>query len=246
MPTYSLTIEYDGTEYVGWQTQPNGRTVQAEIETALHQILQQPVSIIGGGRTDSGVHARGQVASFRLTEEHDATALRRSLNGVLPSDIVIHDVRHEDDEFHARFNATSRRYRYTISRSPLAVGRQYVWHVFYPLAIDRMQQSADEIIGEHDFQAFCKADTEQPHYQCAIAQATWIEEGSLVHFDIRANRFLYGMVRALVGTMVDVGREHTSLEEFVRIVKGRNRQDAGMAAPARGLVLEEISYGQRR
>jgi tRNA pseudouridine38-40 synthase len=242
MPTYSLTIEYDGTEYVGWQTQPNGRTVQAEIETALQQILQQHVSIIGGGRTDSGVHARGQVASFRLAEDHNAAELRRSLNGVLPSDIVVHEVRQVENEFHARFNATSRRYRYTISRNPLALGRQYAWHVFYPLAIDRMQQCADHITGEHDFQAFCKSDTVHAHFRCTIAHAAWIEEGSLIHFDIRANRFLYGMVRALVGTMVDVGREHTSLEDFARIVKGRNRQQAGMAAPAHGLVLEEITY----
>ncbi len=242
MPTYRLTLEYDGTNFVGWQTQPNGRSVQQEVERALRQILQREVSIVGGGRTDAGVHARGQVASTRLEAPIDCVAMTRSLNGLLPEDIVVRTLDHAAEEFHARYSATSRRYRYQIVRTPIAVGRQYAWQVTWPLDTDKMKACAAQVIGEHDFQSFCKHDTATPHFRCMVKRASWEVVDQRLLFDIEANRFLYGMVRALVGTMVNVGRGYTPLEQFAEIMARLDRKAAGMAAPPQGLVLESISY----
>lgn len=242
MPTFRMTLEYDGTDYVGWQIQPNGRSVQEEVEKALRQVLQEAVTTVAGGRTDSGVHARGQVVSFRTEEWSDPQRLAWSLNALMPDSIVAREVRRVADSFHARYSAQKRRYRYTILREVSALERFNAWQVFYPLDVALMKQCAREIVGEHDFQSFCKADSDTPHHRCIVERASWTESGPRLVFDITANRFLYGMVRALVGTMVDVGRGHLTTEEFERIIDQKDRRAAGMAAPARGLVLEEIAY----
>ena len=242
MPTLRLTIEYDGTDFVGWQTQPNGRSVQEELERALRQILQEEVKTVAGGRTDAGVHARGQVVSLRTTRGIEPLRLRRSLNGVLPGTVVVREVAPVADEFHARYAAVSRRYRYTISRGATALERHRCWQVFYPLEVRPMQDCAAGIVGEHDFGSFCKADSDSPHHLCVVRAARWMEEGRLLVFEIEANRFLYGMVRALVGTMVEVGRGRMSVGGFRTVLGSRDRRAAGMSAPASGLVLEEITY----
>ena len=242
MRNIKLLIEYDGTKYCGWQRQENGPTIQGEIENVLARIVQENVHVIGAGRTDAGVHARGQVANFRFESSLKTDELRRGLNGLLPADIVIHEVQEVSLEFHARYDAKERVYSYRIARSPTALERFYSWNLNYPLNLDAMHRAATSIVGVHDFESFCKANSDVGHHRCDVRSASWEEEGSALKFTIRADRFLHGMVRALVGSIVDVGRGYASLDEFVSILEKKNRSDAGRAAPPKGLVLEEVIY----
>ena len=201
MENIKLVLEYDGTDFIGWQVQPNGPSIQEELERALGQILQEPMTTVAAGRTDAGVHARGQVVSFRTSKEVDPVLLGRGLNGLLPPDIVVLSCEKVEESFHARFTAKARVYRYFLGLRPTAVGRNYRWYVGgYRIDQRLLQATADLIIGEHDFTSFCKTDTDVEHYRCAVERSTWTAEDSALVYEIRANRFLYGMVRALVGT----------------------------------------------
>jgi tRNA pseudouridine38-40 synthase len=237
-----LTLEYDGTDFVGWQFQKNGRSVQQAVEVALHEITQEDIRVVGGGRTDAGVHARGQVASFRMEKEVESSLLVRSLNGVLPDDVVVLSAQEVPPDFNARFNARKRRYQYYICRRPTALQRKYSWWLNYQFDLAAMQECASQTIGEHDFASFCKSESEVEHHRCAVLVARWITEDPMIRFEITANRFLHGMVRALVGTMVEVGRGFRKAEEFQKILEATDRRKAGEAAPAQGLFLEEIIY----
>lgn len=237
-----LTIEYDGTDFVGWQKQPNGRTVQDEIETAIKKITQEESSIVGAGRTDSGVHARGQVANFFTSSVLDTNEFIRALNGTLPNDIVIHSVEQVEENFSARYNAKEREYRYFISKQPTAIDRKYCWLLGYQFEIEKMNRISAAILGTHDFQSFCKADSEVDHFLCTVIESRWYEENSKLIYHVCANRFLHGMVRALVGTMVNIGRGHTEEKEFREILRSKNRSKAGQAAPPQGLFLERVIY----
>jgi len=239
---FKIVIEYDGTDFVGWQRQTNGRSVQETIENALEKIVQQNIGIVGAGRTDSGVHARGQVANFSIDTSISPKELCRALNGVLPDDVVIRSVNEADFDFSARYSATAREYGYYISRVPTAINRRYSWLLGYQLDVPAMNSLCGEFIGKHDFQSFCKADSSADNYLCTVMDASWSErEGSLL-FTIRANRFLHGMVRALVGTMVDIGRGHRSPGNFSEILSSKNRTKAGQSAPPHGLFLERVIY----
>ena len=242
MRTLKLTIEYDGTDFVGWQSQAEGRTIQDEITKVLEQVLQRPTTLIGAGRTDSGVHARGQVASFRTESQLGTGSLLSALNGLLPDDIVIRSVEEAPSDFHARYSARERVYRYTISLAPAALGRRYQWFVKYDLHPGSMNQAAALVKGDHDFEAFSRFDPEAKHYLCSVTSSAWTAMTDRLQYEICGNRFVHGMVRALVGTMVDVGRGYTSVEAFADILAARDRRRAGMAAPAQGLVLEEVRY----
>jgi tRNA pseudouridine38-40 synthase len=242
MRTLKLTVEYDGTNFVGWQTQANGRSVQEEISSVLTQVLQEPITLIAAGRTDSGVHARGQVASFRTASGLGAGSILIALNGVLPEDIFVHAVEDVPENFHARFDAKERFYRYFISLKPTAIGRQYQWYVKYDLNVSLMNEIASRIVGEHDFESFCKYDSEVKHHRCVVSRSLWTGSPGNLVYEIRSNRFLHGMVRALVGTMVDVGRGYTPVSSFDDILASRDRRRAGMAAPPHGLFLEEVLY----
>jgi tRNA pseudouridine38-40 synthase len=239
---FKIVIEYDGTDFVGWQRQANGRSVQETIENALEKIVQQNVGIVGAGRTDSGVHARGQVANFSIDTSISPKELSRALNGVLPDDVAIRSVNEADLDFSARYSATAREYGYYISRVPTAINRRYSWSLGYQLDVPAMNSLCGEFIGKHDFQSFCKADSSADNYLCTVMDASWSErEGSLL-FTIRANRFLHGMVRALVGTMVDIGRGHRSPGNFSEILSSKKRTKAGQSAPPHGLFLERVLY----
>ncbi len=242
MRTIKLLIEYDGTNFVGWQSQQNGRTVQDEITKVLDQILQEPVTLIGSGRTDSGVHARGQVASFTTGSALGVGSILSGLNGILPEDITIHSAEEMKEGFNARYNARERAYRYYISLKPSAIGRLYQWYVKYDLNLALMNEVARQILGEQDFESFCKYDTEVEHYRCTVTKSLWTGNADGLVYEVRANRFLYGMVRALVGTMVDVGRGFTPAPAFPGILAAKDRRKAGMAAPPQGLFLEEVLY----
>jgi tRNA pseudouridine38-40 synthase len=242
MRNIKLILEYDGTDFVGWQSQPNGRSVQDEIARVLQQVLQEKVNLIGAGRTDSGVHARGQVANFLSGSSLNVGSLRHALNGNLPDDVCVVSAEEVHENFHARYDAKARVYKYDISFAPLAIGRQYRWFVKYSLDLDAMQRVAKSILGDHDFESFCNYAAEVNHYRCMITQSEWALSATGLVYEVRANRFLHGMVRALVGTMVDVGRGYTPESSFAGIMKAMDRTKAGMAAPAHGLCLEEVLY----
>lgn len=243
MENVKLILEYDGTRYVGWQVQPNGPSIQGELETALRQILQETISVTGAGRTDSGVHARGQVASFKVARPVQPHALAKSLNAVLPHDIVVISAENVPEDFNARYSARSRLYRYYLSLRPTAVQREYSWYVGgYRIDTGLLNNCAARVLGAHDFSSFCKSDTSADQLSCVVESSKWSNSDSSMVYEISANRFLYGMVRALVGTMIEIGRGHRSCDEFDAIMQAKDRAKAGMSAPARGLFLEEVIY----
>ena len=242
MHCLKLIIEYDGTDFVGWQSQLNGRAVQDEIIRALHQVLGEEVTLIGAGRTDSGVHARGQVAGFRTENVIAPGKLFNALNGTLPEDVRIHAVEEVPAAFHARFDARQRRYSYHISLKPTALDRRVSWFVKSPLDVQLMNAAAEQVIGKHNFGAFCKHEVEVENRVCTVVRSRWIREGDHLVYDVAADRFVHGMVRALVGTMVDIGRGHTPIEKLGEILASRSRSEARGNAPARGLCLEEVLY----
>jgi tRNA pseudouridine38-40 synthase len=242
MRNIRLLLEYDGTNYVGWQKQKNGRSVQETLGCALFEILQEKVNVIGAGRTDAGVHARGQVANFRTETNLTLDEIRGGLNALLPDDIVVHQVEETTLEFHARFSAKERFYAYQITLKPVALLRNFCWYVKYPLDVGTMDRVVTTILGVHDFESFCRVNSDVEHHRCNVLSANWHSEDALLRFSISADRFLHGMVRTLVGTMVDVGRGYTTHDEFLSILEKRKRAEAGMAAPAKGLILEKIVY----
>ncbi len=244
MRNIKLVLEYDGTDFVGWQSQANGRSVQDEISRVLSQILQEEIKVTGAGRTDSGVHARGQVANFRTSASMKTTQLWHALDGLLPKDISVQSMSDADDKFHARFDATARRYLYSISHRPSALRRRFTWVVPFGLDPVLMKTAAERILGEKDFQSFCKASAQARHHRCSVTISRWRIEDDTMTYEVKANRFLHGMVRTLVGTMVDIGRGFTSLEQFDEIIAGRDRSLGGTAAPPQGLFLEEVTYGE--
>lgn len=242
MRNFKLLIEYDGTNYNGWQRQENGRSIQGEIEHTFNQIVQESVTIYGAGRTDAGVHARGQVAHVHSQTSLTVGQLRGGLNAMLPDDIVIVNVEMVPEEFHARYNAKERHYSYLIALQPTALMRNYSWYVKYSLDLSLIQRATNFLKGTHDFESFCKANADVDHHCCSVREAYWEEDGTMLRFTIRADRFLHGMVRTIVGTMVDVGRGHLSFDDVTKILEKKNRSEAGMAAPAKGLTLEQVIY----
>jgi tRNA pseudouridine38-40 synthase len=242
MRNIKLLIEYDGTDYVGWQRQLNGKSIQGEIERVLCEVLQEKVDVIGAGRTDSGVHARGQVANFHTSSHLGTEEIHRALNGLLPEDIVVHHAEEVPLDFHARYSARERTYSYRINTVPTALMRRCSWWVKYSLNVDLMDQAGAAVVGMHDFKSFCKAEADVNNHICTVVLSKWSRDGATLRYEITANRFLHGMVRSLVGTMVDVGRGYTTMQEFLQILEAKDRREAGMAASARGLVLESILF----
>jgi len=240
-----LTIEYDGTAFHGWQIQPGLETIQGVIKERIAQITQGEVNLIGAGRTDAGVHALGQVANFQTESAIDLAALQRGLNSLLSPDIVIKGIEEVEEGFHARFSARSKRYEYHIlNRSyPSALLRAYAWFIPHQLDLASMERCGRFLIGSHDFSSFRASGDESRH---SVREVIRLEierrQGDLIVIVIEANAFLREMVRSIVGTLVDVGRGKTSLEEFKEIFGARDRRQAGMTAPAQGLFLVEVKY----
>jgi tRNA pseudouridine38-40 synthase len=244
MRTLKLILEYDGTDFSGWQIQPGRRTVQGELEITLAKLLGEKVAVIGSGRTDAGVHARGQVASFQTASQRSPEVILRALNAGGDRDIAVREVVDlgEDSEFHARFSAKSRIYEYRIiqGRSPLR--RRFAWEVTYPLDAAKMEQSSKSLVGKRDFTSFSSARAEAKTRICIVKNAGWNEEREGLVFRIEADRFLQAMVRSLVGTMVDIGRGRFKPTEMRRILAARDRSLAGKTAPAHGLCLVQVNY----
>ena len=241
MQRIKLVVEYDGAKYFGWQFQKGQASIQDEIEKALFTIFKKKIKITGSGRTDTGVHARNQIVHLDIPD-YDLYKLRRSLNGLLQKDIVVKDIQNSAPGFHARFDAAARRYRYYISQESTAINRNYVWQVNFPLNITLMQMGCERIRLNRDFQAFCKKGSDVKHYRCDIFESKWFFFENLLVYEIKANRFLHGMVRAIVGTLIDLGRGKISLNELDKIIESKDRTLIKLTAPPQGLVLEEVIY----
>jgi len=243
---FQLIIEYDGTGYHGWQRQAEDRTIQAEIETALAAMTGGPVTLIGSGRTDAGVHALAQSAHFSCSTRIPPESVKNGLNSLLPPDIVIHACRQVPDTFHARFDVRGKTYHYHIRNhpEPCAVGRQYAWHLRAPLSIDRMNAGADCILGTHDFKAFEGAGSPRSDTRRTIFSADWIEATDhRVIFRITGSGFLRFMVRNIVGALTAVGQGKLAPEDIDALLTGRDRTKAPATAPPHGLFLVSVDYG---
>ncbi|HSM73362.1 MAG TPA: tRNA pseudouridine(38-40) synthase TruA [Desulfobacterales bacterium] len=242
---FRLLIEYDGTNFHGWQRQRNARSVQAEIEAALALMTRQAVTLHGSGRTDAGVHALGQVANFRCETRLRASDFLQGLNRLLPADVVIRDCQPAAADFHARYDAKGKTYCYRILNRPLpaAVGRQYAWHVRSPLGLAALRQAAGLLVGNHDFKAFEGAGSPRAHTVRELRRLEVLPgEGGRIDLTFEADGFLRFMVRNITGTLVAVGLGKRPPEAVGDILRSRDRSQAAATAPARGLFLVAVDY----
>ncbi|MBN2178178.1 MAG: tRNA pseudouridine(38-40) synthase TruA [Deltaproteobacteria bacterium] len=244
MRNIKITVEYDGTGYHGWQRQPNGISIQEVLENNLALITNGTVRLIGSGRTDTGVHAVGQVANFKTETATECQGLLKGINSLLPPDVAVIDVIDVGDEFHARYSAKSKVYIYKIYnssvRSPLY--RNYSWHVFEELDVKSMQKASSCLVGTRDFSSFCAAGSDAKTYTRTVLDCSIVEETSMIIFTIEADGFLRYMVRNIIGTLVDVGKGRKTPEEFMEVMDSKDRTNAGITAPPQGLVLKEVKY----
>ena len=246
MKRYFIHLAYNGANYCGWQIQPQSPSVQAELERCLSLKLGQPVSITGCGRTDTGVHARCYYAHFDIERPiDDCETLTQRLNAFLPNDIVLFRIFEVPLEQHARFDALSRTYHYQIARTKNPFHQDDAYAYYGPLDVNLMQQAADLLLQYTDFTSFSKLHTQVKTNNCRIMEARWLEQDGLLVFRIKADRFLRNMVRAIVGTLLEVGKSRMSLDEFRAVIERKDRCSAGESVPAQGLFLQEVDYDVR-
>lgn len=238
---YFFRVEYDGTAYGGWQRQRNAPSIQERLETAFSTVARASCRVTGAGRTDAGVHAKAQGAHVDFDVALDTRACEESVNALLPPDIAVYHLQPVDAAFHARFSALSRRYRYYLCprKRPLLFKR--VWMVFYSIDWTLVGEAIGSLRGTHDFSAFRATGGSDTHARCTVTNASLDREGDLVVFTIEANRFVYSMVRSIVGTLIDIGRGRLT-DSLADIIASRNRSRAGATAPACGLVLDYVFY----
>jgi tRNA pseudouridine38-40 synthase len=239
---YFFEITYDGSNFSGWQNQANALGVQQVVEETLGKLLREKISIVGSGRTDAGVHCVQQFFHVDIEKEIEAEDLLVRCNSFLPKDIAIRNIYRVKSNAHARYDARQRVYEYHITtrKKPLLVGRAF--YFFRKFDITLMNEAATALVGEHDFTSFSKVKTDVNHFRCTIRKAVWVKKGDLLIFTISANRFLRGMVRAIVGTLLEVGSQRISVKEFHAIIKSKDRKKAGMNVPADGLYLMSVKY----
>ncbi|MEM8777373.1 MAG: tRNA pseudouridine(38-40) synthase TruA [Cyanobacteria bacterium P01_G01_bin.49] len=241
----ALVIQYLGGRFYGWQRQPNHRSVQEEIETAIAQVLGTPVTIHGAGRTDTGVHAAAQVAHFDYESPIPAARWAKILNSRLPEDILIRGSAEVDTTWHARFSAQWRRYRYTLytDKQPNLFVNPFCWHYYHlPLEVGLINEALSPLLGEHNLEAFRRSGSKRRDSLVKVQAVQCYRQGSFVHLEIQASGFLYGMVRLLVGMLVEVGSKKRSLVNFIEIWRNQQRQQVKYAAPAKGLCLLRVGY----
>lgn len=245
MQRYFIYLAYDGANYHGWQIQPNGCSVQECLMKALSTFLRQEIDVVGAGRTDAGVHASLMVAHFDYEELLDTATVTEKLNRLLPPDISVYKVRLVNPEAHARFGATARTYKYYVTTAKFPFNRQYRWRLYCQLDYDRMNEAAQTLLEYIDFTSFSKVHTDAKTNICHITHAEWTkveEEDTTWVFTIRADRFLRNMVRAIVGTLIEVGRGKLSVEDFRKVIENQNRCKAGTSAPGQALFLVNVEY----
>jgi tRNA pseudouridine38-40 synthase len=239
----ALLIEYDGTDFSGWQVQDNGRSVQGELERACQQLFGERIPVHGAGRTDAGVHGRGMVAHVELPDTMTLHKLVMALNATTPKDIAVRDTRLVPEDFHARHSASSRTYRYTIKQERTALDRNFVWAIHRKVDQETIERITTLLPGEHDFTSFSKRTNDVDHYRCIVQHASWDFHGTTFALTIRANRFVRGMVRALVGAIVQTGQGMLSEAQFKTLLHSpRELARAKYLAPPHGLILEAVEY----
>ena len=239
---YFIELSYNGKNYHGWQIQPDVITVQEKLNLAVSTISQQSIEVVGAGRTDTGVHALQMFAHFDINKELEGD-ISHKLNSILPADIVVYDVFKVETEKHARFDAVSRSYKYQIwlGRNPFLL--DFSWQIHsQKVDVNLMNAAAALLLEFTDFQAFSKVKTEVYTFNCNVTEAYWKQENEKLTFYITANRFLRNMVRAIVGTLIDVGLQKITIEDFRKIIESKNRSNAGLSVPAKGLFLTKIKY----
>ena len=240
---YFIYFSYDGTNYHGWQIQPNANSVQEELQKALTTLLRKDVEVVGAGRTDTGVHARFMAAHFDYYTPVDCHQLKYKLNRLLPRDIAVSNIEQVADDMHARFSAVSRTYRYYVTTSKDPFNRNYSWQTHFELDFALMNEAAALLRDYEDFGAFCKSHSDVKTTLCDVMYAKWHQTSDdSWYFEITANRFLRNMVRAVVGTLVEVGRHRMTIDDFRKVIEGKKRTEAGESMPGHALFLERVEY----
>ena len=238
-----MTIQYDGTDFHGWQVQAKGRTVQGDIENALSIIYpEEKITLLGAGRTDAGVHALGLTANIKLPSKLSANELLQALNGNLNQDVRIDSTEIVEDDFHARFSATARKYEYRLVKAFSPVTRNYTTALKWEIDKNLLNKCAELLLGKHDFTSFCKATAEVENKICTVFTSNWEESNEMIIFTIKANRFLQHMVRYLVGTMLEVARGRYTITDFQSLLHCDNPEAVIVRAPAQGLFLKKVYY----
>ena len=237
-----LILEYDGTDFRGWQVQPDQRTVQGELESVLQRLFGTRIRVTAAGRTDAGVHARGQVASFVVDSALDLARVERAINALLPPDIAVRSAQSVPAGFNARRDARRREYAYHVAFDHHALSRRYAVHVRGRLDLDALQEGASRLLGRHDFTSFCVAAREKENRCCHVFECVWKPVDSGLRLEIAADRFLRAMVRSIVGTLLQVGRGARDYRDISGILEARDRGCAGPTAPPHGLFLERVVY----
>lgn len=235
-------MEYDGSDFYGWQIQPELRTVQGEMESAILRLTQENIRLTASGRTDTGVHALGQVVSFAYSGNLEADSFRRGLNALLPEDIRIVEALNAPEKFDARRSAVRRTYRYVISKTESALRRKYAWYPGYAFNLEPMRQAASYLIGTHDWNAFAKSDPDIKRMDSTVYEIAWRDFDHELYFEITAVRFFHSMIRFLIGTLMDVGRGKQLPGRIREILESGDIDQAGMKAPAHGLYLLKVDY----
>lgn len=239
---YIIHLSYNGKNYHGWQKQHNAHSVQTELELKLSLLLGEHIETLGCGRTDTGVHARQFFAHFDSNKPVDTERLVFKLNQILPKEIAVYHIRKVHDSFNARFDATYRVYEYWITRLPDPFLTDFAWYQYGILDIDKMNEAAKLLLTHKNFECFSKVHTQVNNFLCDMMFAAWHEDKHKLVFTIKANRFLRNMVRAIVGTLVEVGRGKLTIANFKEILDSQNRSEAGQSVPAKGLYLTEVHY----
>ena len=242
---YFIEIAYSGQNYHGWQNQPDSITVQEVLENSLSTILRTKIKVMGAGRTDSGVHAKQLFAHFDYQKINSVDDLIFKLNSFLANDISVQNLFQVNDDVHARFSALEREYQYIVSLEKNPFTKDFSYQIYHKPNIDLMNQAANELLKYKDFQCFSRSNSDVKTYYCDVKIASWKSLGNQLVFTIKADRFLRNMVRAIVGTLLDVGFEKTSLSEFQEIIKSKDRSKAGTSAPAKGLFLTKVIYPEQ-
>lgn len=239
---YFLEFSYNGTNYCGWQIQPDAPSVQETLQKSLSTLLAETIEIVGAGRTDTGVHAKLMYAHFDTESYFEIPVLIHRLNSFLPQDIAISDIIPTHDDAHARFDATARTYEYHIHTKKNPFFENLSWYHFRELDIEAMNLAARQLLLHEDFESFSKTNSDVKTFLCKITKAQWERKDDHLVFTISADRFLRNMVRAIVGTLIQVGLGRTTLEAFNQIIESKNRSNAGFSVPAKGLYLVEVKY----
>jgi tRNA pseudouridine38-40 synthase len=242
MTRYAVQLAYDGTNYCGWQVQPNAKTVQEVLNNAFSLLLRKSISLTGCGRTDTGVHAAYYVAHFDTDIEIDSVQLTNKLNNFLPDDIRIFDIITVPEDFNSRYHAIKRTYKYFMCTQKQVFNDKYSWLIHFEPDVEAMNTACKLLIGEKDFTSFSKLHTDTANNICNVSEAKWVKDGENYIFTVIANRFLRNMVRAMVGTLIEIGKNKLNPADVIDIIEAKNRCQAGQSVPAKGLFLYNVLY----